>query len=169
MANPPSEEHKPASSKRQSLLNRIGKVTAHPVIAPLIVTAVLAAVAGTVSYVRLSSHATTPPAPPSAGSSAQGFSARVAWTNDGGGGGSESTNLYSFAGPDSNLHAGVYTLGESLTVVCETPRGRAIQVGPAYEGPDPHSTKWYQLDNGSWVPAVYTYVAKASSVPACDR
>lgn len=168
MAQPSPGQQQPASPKKNLLLDRIGKITAHPAIAPLIVAAVVAIVGGIVGYVELSSHGTAPPAAStSAPSSSQGFSARVAWTNDGGGGGSQSTNLYSFAGPDSNAHTGVYTLGESLTVLCETPHGRAIEVGPAYQGPHPHSAKWYELDNGSWVPAIYTYVAKSGSVPAC--
>jgi hypothetical protein len=100
-------------------------------------------------------------------SGATGYTAQVAWTDDGGGGGSSSTTLYAFTGPNTNLHDGTYPLGESVTVVCQTPKGRVIQVGPAYKGPDPHSTVWYQLDNGAWVPAVYIQVDDLKDVPAC--
>jgi hypothetical protein len=110
---------------------------------------------------RTSSH--SPP-----GGVATGYTAQVAWTDDGGGGGSSSTTLYAFTGPNTNLHDGTYPLGESVTVVCETPNGRAIQVGPAYKGPDPHSTVWYELDNGAWVPAVYVHVDDLKAVPACS-
>jgi len=54
-----------------------------------------------------------------------------------------------------------------VTVVCQAPNGRAIQVGPAYKGPDPHSTVWYQLDNGAWVPAVYIHVDDLNAVSTC--
>ncbi len=91
----------------------------------------------------------------------------MAWTDDGGGGGSASTDLYAFATPYSHVHDGAYPIGESLTVVCQIPKGRAIQVGPAYKGPDPQSQVWYQLDNGAWVPAVYIHVARPDAVPAC--
>ena len=51
-------------------------------------------------------------------------------------------------------------------MVCQTPHGRAIQVGHAYKGPDPHSTVC-QLDNGAWVPAVYIHIDDLKDVPAC--
>ena len=165
-----SQRGKPKSPREepQSLWARISKITAHPVIASLVVAATLALATGIVSYIKLSPAGTTTPSPPStADGSTQGFTAQVAWTDDGGGGGSASTTLYAFTGPNSHIHDGAYPLGESLTVVCQTPDGRAIQVGPAYKGPDPHSTTWYQLDNGAWVPAVYTDVDIANAVPAC--
>jgi hypothetical protein len=96
-----------------------------------------------------------------------GFTAQVAWTNDGGGGGSSSTILYAFTSPHSHIHEGAYPLGQSLTVVCQVPNGRAVQVGPAYTGPNPHSIVWYQLDNSAWVPAVYVHVNRAAAVPSC--
>lgn len=114
----------------------------------------------------------TEAASPSAASSenaATGFTAQVAWTDDGGGGGSVSTVLYAFAGPNSHVHEAEYTLGESLTVICDVPNGRAIQVGPAYKGPNPPaSTVWYELDVGFWVPGVYVHVDDVGAVPACS-
>ena len=107
------------------------------------------------------------PASSGGANSNSGFTAQVAWTNDGGGGGSTSTILSAFASPHSHIHEDEYPLGQSLTVICQVPNGRAIQVGPTYTGPDPHSTVWYQLDNGAWVPAVYVHVNRAASVPTC--
>lgn len=98
---------------------------------------------------------------------ATGHTAQVAWTDDGGGGGSTSTTLYAFTGPNTHIHDGAYPLGDSMTVVCQTPNGRAIQVGPTYKGPDPHSTVWYQLDSRAWVPAVYVQVDDSNAVPTC--
>jgi hypothetical protein len=116
--------------------------------------------------------ASTPPrdtqTSPAPVSSVNGYMAQVAWTDDGGGGGSFSTILYAFATPNSHVHDGAYPLNESVTVLCKIPNGRAIQVGPAYKGPDPHSTTWYKLDNGAWVPAVYTRVDKPNAVPVCS-
>jgi hypothetical protein len=100
--------------------------------------------------------------------SAFGFSGQVAWTDDGGGGGSSSTTLYAFTTPHSHIHDGAYPIHETLTLVCQIPNGRAIRVGPAYKGPYPHSTVWYQMDNGAWVPAVYVQVDKPAAVPACS-
>jgi hypothetical protein len=157
------------SKRPLSWWNRIPIITAHPVIAPLIVAAILAIAAGIAGYIKLSSsNSASPPLSAISGSPTQGFAAQVAWTNDGGGGGSKSTNLYAFAGPSSNLHAGVYPIGESLTVVCKVLHGRAVQVGPDYHGPNPHSIIWYQLDSGGWVPAVYVYVREANAMPVCS-
>jgi flagellar basal body-associated protein FliL len=105
---------------------------------------------------------------PTPAGSVEGYTAQVAWTDDGGGGGSLSTTLYAFTTPYSHIHDGAYPLNESLTVVCKIQNGRGIQVGPTYKGPDPHSRVWYELDNGAWVPAVYTYVDKPNIVPSCS-
>jgi hypothetical protein len=138
-------------------------------VAPIIVTAIVAVAAGVCGYIKLTSDSATTPVSPSTSAApvVRGFDARVAWTNDGGGGGSDSTNLFSFAGPNSNIHEDIYTLGESLTVVCKTTEGQQVSVGPAYKGPDPRSTIWYELDNYSWVPAVYVYTKDASTIPDC--
>jgi hypothetical protein len=168
MTKTPRTKIKPAPAKPKSPWARIAKITEHPVISALVVAAVLALVGGIVGYFKASSTGTTgSSSPPAAGAPAKGFTAQVAWTQDGGGGGSASTNLYAFTGPNSHVHDGVYPLGESLTVICQTPHGRAIQVGPAYKGPNPHSTTWYKLDNAAWVPAVYIDVDHANTVPAC--
>jgi hypothetical protein len=169
MAKTPHARPKHVSARQKSPWARIAKITEHPVISALVVAAVLALAGGIVGYIKASSAGTTGSSPPSAtGGPAKGFTAQVAWTDDGGGGGSASTNLYAFAGPNSHVHDGVYPLGESLTVVCQTPHGRAIQVGPAYKGPNPNSTAWYKLDNAAWVPAVYTHVDHANAVPTCS-
>jgi hypothetical protein len=144
------------------------------VIGGLAVAAIIAiatALWGVIAATRggTSSSAGSPPAgSTSAAAAGRGFTAEVAWTNDGGGGGSPSTTLYAFIGPDSHIHDGQYPLGESLTVVCETPHGRPVKVGPDYKGPDPTSTTWYQLDNGAWVPAVYVHVDHPRALPACS-
>ncbi len=98
-----------------------------------------------------------------AGSSppADGFTAKVAWTDDGG-----PTTLYAFAGPNSHVHKGQYLLNEPMTVMCQAP-GRPITVGTGYKGPSPTSAVWYRLDLGTWMPAVYLDVNDAGSVPAC--
>jgi hypothetical protein len=153
------------------------KVTASVTVIVLIAIPVLAIGAG-VGYLtwhsRSSPKASASIAPtgtqtsPAPAGSTGGYNAQVAWTDDGGGGESLSTTLYAFTTPRSHVHDGAYPLNESVTVVCKIPNGRAIQVGPSYKGPDPHSTVWYKLDNGAWVPAVYTRVDKPSAVPACS-
>lgn len=169
MAKSSRPKAKATPPRPQSWWKRIPVITAHPVIAPLIVAAILALAAAVYGYIKLSSaNSASPPPSAASGSPTQGFTAQVAWTNDGGGGGSYSTNLYAFAGPNSHLHEGVYPLGESFTVVCKTLHGRVVQVGPTYQGPNPHSIIWYKLDNSAWVPAVYVYVRKANAVPACS-
>lgn len=109
----------------------------------------------------------TPSSPADGTGSSSGFAAQVAWTNDGGGGGSTSTILSAFTSPHSLIHDGAYPLGQDLTVLCQVPNGRAVQVGPTYKGPDGHSSVWYQLDNRAWVPAVYVHVNRAAAVPTC--
>ncbi|MER6210949.1 hypothetical protein [Streptomyces sp. NPDC001642] len=100
--------------------------------------------------------------------SSDGIAAHVAWTNDGGGGGSASTLLRSYDGPDAGHRSvGAYNLGDALTVECKTDRGAVITVGPSYTGPNPHSVTWYRISGGTWVPAVYTKIDKAQVVPAC--
>lgn len=169
MNKPSRAKTKAAPKNRLPWWKRIPVITVHPVIAPLIVAAILALTAAVYGYIKVASTNSASPSPPAApGSPTQGFAAEVAWTNDGGGGGSASTNLYAFDGPNSHLHDGVYALGESLTVKCKTPNGRAIQVGPAYKGPSPHTTVWYELDNGGWVPAIYIYVREPNAIPLCS-
>jgi hypothetical protein len=100
--------------------------------------------------------------------SSGGIPAHVAWTNDGGGGGSASTLLRSYDGPDAGHRSvGAYNLGDALTVQCKSARGAVITVGPSYAGPDPHSVTWYRIDDGAWVPAVYTKIDKNQAVPVC--
>lgn len=97
-----------------------------------------------------------------------GFTAEVAWTDDGAPGQIYSTNLKTFTGPNTIIQVDTYRLGDDLTVICEVPNGRAIQVGPDYKGPNARSTVWYELDDQSWVPAVYVHVDSGSTVPACN-
>jgi hypothetical protein len=132
------------------------------VLGGLVVAAILAVVACVWGLIATSAGST------SARGAGGGFTAKVAWTNDGGGGGSPSSTLYGYTGPYSHIHEGQYPLGESLTVVCQTPRGRPIQVGPDYGGPDPTSTTWYRLDSGAWVPAVYVRIDHLQALPVCS-
>ncbi len=153
------------------MLRKIWNVLNHQVVGGLIVAAIIAIV-GVVSGLIATTVGGTSSSPgaASAGSTStgRGFTAQVAWTDDGGGGGSASTTLYAYTGPNSHIHNGQYPLGESLTVVCQTPHGRPIQVGPNYRGPDPTSTTWYRLDNSAWVPAVYVRVDQQRALPACS-
>ena len=133
----------------------------------LVIAVAVGAGGGNLVWHARSTPATTSGDATATENAASGFTAEVAWTNDDGGGGSTSTTLYTFSSPTSHIHTGEYPLGASLTVVCQVPNGRAIMVGPQYAGPDPTSTVWYQLDQGSWVPAVYVHVDDLGAVPAC--
>ncbi|MFZ3473810.1 hypothetical protein ACODT3_07140 [Streptomyces sp. 4.24] len=95
---------------------------------------------------------------------APGVPGRVRWTDDGG-----STLLRSYVSPEprnTTPSGRVYPAGETLTLVCRVTKGRSIDVGAAYSGPDPDSTVWYRLDDGAWVPAVYVDPG-STSVPMC--
>lgn len=152
-------------TQKTSIPRKIWKVTDHPVVAGIILL-----VAGSVwGLITLSGGgSSSTPQNPAPFGVVQGFTAKVAWTDDACGGGSCSTTLYAYKSPNSHVRDGQYPLGESLTVVCETPHGRPIQVGPSYGGPDPASTVWYRLDIGAWVPAVYVRVDKPASIPTCS-
>ncbi|SRR6266536_3565563 len=160
--------------KLKSLLRKLWKGLDHQVAGGLAVVAILAIVAAVWGIVAATGGGTSssPGSGPAGSTSARGegrgFTAQVAWTDDGFGGGSASTTLSAFTGPDSHIHDGQYPLGESLTVVCQTPHGRPIPVGRDYKGPDPTSTTWYRLDNGAWVPAVYVHVDQQHALPACS-
>lgn len=108
----------------------------------------------------------TPPATQNSSSpqsSGGGLPAHVAWTTDGG-----STLLRSYDSPNpGHRSVGAYNLGDPLTVQCKSLNGDPITVGAAYTGPDPHSTTWYRISDGTWVPAVYTKVDNTSAVPTC--
>lgn len=112
------------------------------------------------------SPARQPPAAPQAGGP---FAARIARSDDDGGGAPCSTVTHVYNSPyPGHTEAGKFDLGQSVTVVCQVSGGSVIALGSPYRGPTPHRDGiWYKITyNGAWAPAVYVDVP-GSNVPTC--
>ncbi|MFJ8166639.1 hypothetical protein ACIRBY_37745 [Streptomyces sp. NPDC096136] len=104
-------------------------------------------------------------------------SAHVAWSDDGGGGGStaDTVNVYSSYRKDDDFAQRLGTLNrtDAIKVVCQAAGGRGVGVGPAYPGPASAKERdaqgiWYRTTEplNGWIPGVYVDTGM-DSLPAC--
>ncbi|MFJ7159203.1 hypothetical protein ACIQUQ_30235 [Streptomyces sp. NPDC101118] len=105
------------------------------------------------------------------------FSAHVAWSDDGGGGGStaDTVNVSSSYRRDDPSPQRIGTLNrtDAITVTCQESDGRTIGAGPAYPGPATAKERdakgiWYRITDPvtGWIPGVYVDTGR-DSLPAC--
>ncbi|MFD5420921.1 hypothetical protein ACFWJT_23195 [Streptomyces sp. NPDC127069] len=105
------------------------------------------------------------------------YLAHVAWSNDGGGGGSaaDTVNVYSSYRKDASSPQRLGTLNraDAIKVVCQAAGGRSVGVGPAYPGTASAKERdaqgiWYRTTEplNGWIPGVYVDTGM-DSLPAC--
>ncbi|MGW6489335.1 hypothetical protein [Streptomyces sp. NPDC055056] len=104
------------------------------------------------------------------------FEGVIAWSNDGGGSGSQSDVVRvreTYAKSDPDTTAGRYNRGDKVTVTCQVTGGRSLGVGQAYPGPAKYKKRdadgvWYRMTSPlqGWLPGVYVDTGR-DSLPAC--
>ncbi|MFB7031318.1 MULTISPECIES: hypothetical protein [unclassified Streptomyces] len=112
---------------------------------------------------------TSPPGSP-------GVNATFAWSNDGGGGGSQSDIVKvasTYRNGEDPGQTWAFNRGDTLVVQCQVTGGRPIEAGTAYPGPAGAKERgpqgiWYRMTSPvqAWAPAVYVDTGR-DSLPAC--
>ncbi|MFF5638136.1 hypothetical protein [Streptomyces sp. NPDC012825] len=105
-----------------------------------------------------------------------GVDAAFAWSNDGGGGGSQSDIVKvssSYRKGEDPGKTWDFNRGDTLVVQCQVTGGRPVKAGTAYPGPDTARERglqgiWYRMTSPvqAWAPAVYVDTGR-DSLPAC--